>query len=74
MRSLRRSPPGRTTDAEMQTKKRPCADLRRQFLELQSLRERVRIAQCGRMAPPLPKIWGSVEIARQYEMISDRHR
>lgn len=55
MRSSRTLQLGRTANAEVQTDKRASDDLRRQFLELQSLRERVRIAQCGRMAPPLEK-------------------
>ena len=53
MRRMEAPQPPRATNAKNRTKKRPSADLRRQFLELQRLRERVRIAQCGRMAPSL---------------------
>ena len=53
MRRMEAPQPPRAKSAKNRTKKRPSTDLRRQFLELQRLRERVRIAQCGRMAPPL---------------------
>jgi hypothetical protein len=53
MRRMESPQPPRAKGATKRTKKRPFTDLQRQFLELQRLRERVRIAQCGRMAPSL---------------------
>lgn len=53
MRKIRASTFSDTKNIERPTIRRVTTDLRSRFLELQVLRQRVRVAQCGTMAPYL---------------------